>query len=617
MARRLVIVLPAYLLVSVACYWLAFLLRLDFEFSSEYRRVFLHSLPIVLSAKLLAFQLSGEWRCHLRYYTLRDLWWYAAAVAASAASLLVLNRFDVIGGPYPLPRSVIVIDAALQVLLFGMVRAAPRLYREMLHPAMSSRRRLRTLIYGDGREALDILRTVQSSNRKLVVVGLVSPCPELFGRIAGVPILRSELGWRALVERQRVSRVLVPSAVPGRTIRTIRAECEALGVEVHVIPGVEDIAGGRCSLGTREVSITELLRREPARLNEHEIRKYVAGRRVLVTGAAGSIGSELCRRVLEYHPASLTLLDQSELGIFTIEQEFRAKAGDAVELQPVIADIADRRWIDRVMSEYRPEVVFHAAAYKHVPLMEQNVHAAIHNNLLGTAGMVDLAAKHAVERFVLVSTDKAVRPTSVMGATKFLAERYLQAASQTAATRFITVRFGNVLNSTGSVIPTFRRQIEEGGPVTVTHPEMRRFFMTIPEASQLVLQAGALGESGDVFILEMGEPVRIVDLAKDLIRLSGRRYPEDIDIVFTGTRPGEKLYEELFYSSETGINKVHDKIFWARPEPIDAAEVRADLARLTTLLAAPPADATRALWQIVARHVEKAEQQRESLRSAA
>jgi FlaA1/EpsC-like NDP-sugar epimerase len=533
------------------------------------------------------------------------------AQGGAAAVLLGLNALRIVGSN-PLPRSVIIIDGLLQVLVYGMMRATPRWYREVLRPALSRQPRLRTLIYGDGGEGVDILKALQASGREFEVIGFVTTSPRHFGRIGGVPVHRPSAGWRQLVERLQAESVLVPSTVPGRTVRQIRSDCIGLNVNVHVIPAVEDITGGRCSLAARDVSVTELLRREPARLEADGIRHYLAGRRVLVTGAAGSIGSELCRALLAYEPAALVMVDQSELGIFTVEQEFRERADVATALCPVICDITKKRWLRAVLAEHRPHVVFHAAAYKHVPLMEKNVQAAVRNNVLGTKVVADLARAAGVERFVQVSTDKAVRPASVMGATKFLAERYIQAAAQNSRTRFITVRFGNVLNSTGSVIPTFRRQIATGGPVTVTHPEMRRFFMTIPEASQLVLQAGALGDSGDVFILEMGEPVRIVDLAMDMIRLSGRRYPDDVDIIFTGTRPGEKLNEELFYDSEDGAAKVHDKIVRAHRGRVDARELNADLRRLTSTLAGSPERTSRALWQIVARHVEQSERRQRS-----
>ncbi|MCA8989018.1 MAG: polysaccharide biosynthesis protein, partial [Planctomycetaceae bacterium] len=329
----------------------------------------------------------------------------------------------------------------------------------------------------------------------------------------------------------------------------------------------------------------------------------IRGKSVLVTGGAGSIGSELCRQILDFEPASLTIFDHSEFGIFQIEREFAQRTDCATQLRYVTASILDPDALENVFATEQPQLVFHAAAYKHVPLMQDNPYAAIRNNFFGTKAVVDAADAHGVERFVLVSTDKAVRPTSVMGATKLLAEKYLQAMSQKSETAFLTVRFGNVLNSVGSVVPTFRKQIEAGGPVTVTHEDMVRYFMTIPEAVQLVLQAGAIGDSGNVMILDMGEPVRIVDLAKDMIALSGLSYPDDIDIEFTGLRPGEKMYEELFYAHEQGAPRIHEKIFLGSGYAPTPAQIQTDLQSLQSTLRSSSDRISNTLWNIVNRYV--------------
>jgi len=345
------------------------------------------------------------------------------------------------------------------------------------------------------------------------------------------------------------------------------------------------------------------LRREPAQLDMAGIRGCVSGRCVLVTGAAGSIGSELCRQILALQPKSLVLIDQSESGIFAMEQEFASYPETQIALHYLIADVEDKQSMARAMNVHRPQLMFHAAAYKHVPLMESNPQEAIRNNVLGTKNVVDLADKFGVERFVLISTDKAVRPSNIMGATKLVAEKYLQAIADSSSTSFITVRFGNVLNSVGSVVPTFRRQILAGGPISVTHPDMVRYFMTIPEAVQLVLQAGAIGSSGDVLILDMGKPVKIVDLAKDMIGLSGLKCPDDIEIVFTGIRPGEKLYEELFYGSEEGDKQVHEKIFCASRNGVRIHDVHRHIDRLETALQAGNQKSAAVLHEIVAHYV--------------
>jgi FlaA1/EpsC-like NDP-sugar epimerase len=335
------------------------------------------------------------------------------------------------------------------------------------------------------------------------------------------------------------------------------------------------------------------------------ISGYITDKTVLVTGAAGSIGSECCRQIVDLKPKTLLLVDQSEFGMFQIEQELAARQLTDVQLVHVIADVNDQVTLGRVFGEYLPDLVFHAAAYKHVPLMEHNVQVAIRNNVLGTKSIVDLSDRFGVERFVMISTDKAVRPTSIMGSTKLVGEKYLQAIAAKSTTQFITVRFGNVLNSAGSVVPTFRRQILEGGPITVTHPDMTRFFMTIPEAVQLVLQAGAIGESGQVLILDMGEPVKIVDLAKDMISLSGLRYPEDIDIVFSGLRPGEKMYEELFYGNEKAAKKVHEKIFCAEREPIQSSAIKMHIHQLERASHGSLSEARDAIRSVVAEYVSE------------
>jgi FlaA1/EpsC-like NDP-sugar epimerase len=429
------------------------------------------------------------------------------------------------------------------------------------------------------------------------------------GLLGGVETFDGSGDLQAIIVQTRAEMVLLGSRLSGRTIREVSEVCRQAGVEAHVVPSVEEIPAGRFQLRLREITIDDLLRREPNQLDLQEIRESLAGRVVLVTGAAGSIGSEVCRQLLNFAPSKIVMLDQSEFGIFQLEQEFQElRRSVSTALPPMeflIEDITDEAALQRVFMVNRPAVVFHAAAYKHVPLMESNPQAAVRNNILGTKVLVDLADRFQVQRFVMISTDKAVRPTNVMGATKLIAEEYLFAVASRSRTRFITVRFGNVLNSAGSVVPTFRRQIELGGPVTVTDPEMQRYFMTIPEAVQLVLQSGAIGNGGDVLILDMGEPVRIVDLAKDMIRLSGQRYPEDIDIVFTGLRPGEKLYEELFYETEQNAVRVHEKIFRAPRERRNSEDVvQRELLLLERHLGSSREELREVLWQVAGRVVQ-------------
>jgi FlaA1/EpsC-like NDP-sugar epimerase len=368
-----------------------------------------------------------------------------------------------------------------------------------------------------------------------------------------------------VAERKRVKRVLITIAnASGQQIRRLTQLCRAAGLDTKIIPGIYEIVGEKVNLSRiRHIAIEDLLGREPVQLDEQIVGGAIRSRVVLVTGAGGSIGSELCRQVCRFGPERLVLVEQFENALFEIHREL-ASAFPHVPIEPRVADVCDARRMEQVFEATKPALVFHAAAHKHVPMMEWNPGEAVKNNVGGTRVVADLADRMGVERFVLISTDKAVNPSSVMGATKRVAEIYLQALSQRSRTRFVTVRFGNVLGSAGSVIPIFREQIAKGGPVTVTHPEMTRYFMTIPEASQLVLQAGAMGDGGEIFILDMGEPVRIVDLAHDLITLSGLKPNEDIEIRFSGIRPGEKLVEELATDSEHADKTKHPKVFIGR-----------------------------------------------------
>jgi FlaA1/EpsC-like NDP-sugar epimerase len=474
------------------------------------------------------------------------------------------------------------------------------------------------MVYGAGADAVSILRALRAASSEHDIVAFLDPdgSPERT-LISGVPVVNFHGNMARTAARFDAKHLFIPGCVSGRTVRDLYQLCQDVAVKAHVIPAIGEIVDGRVKLSIRDVTISDLLRREPAQLDTAGISGCITDKVVLVTGAAGSIGSELCRQIIGFHPTKLILVDQSEFGVFQVEQEFAAKPAGDVELFYVIADVNDQATLSRVFSEHQPDLVFHAAAYKHVPLMEENPQIAIRNNVLGTKSIVDLADRFGVDRFVLISTDKAVRPTSVMGSTKLVAEKYLQAVAATSKTQFITVRFGNVLNSAGSVVPTFRRQILAGGPLTVTHPEMTRFFMTIPEAVQLVLQAGAVGGSGQVLILDMGEPVKILDLARDMIALSGLRYPDDIDIVFTGLRPGEKMYEELFYGNEKHAQKVHAKIFCAEREPISQGTIKLEISRLERAILASRSEARNVLGQVIAGFVNEPADDSQPARKAA
>lgn len=402
------------------------------------------------------------------------------------------------------------------------------------------------------------------------------------------------------VEQYDIGQIIIaiPSASKCEMKRIIEL-CKSTKAKLKLIPILNDLIEGKVSINEiRDVEVEDLLGREPVTTDLHGIAGYVEGKTVLVTGAGGSIGSELCRQVARFRPDRLLLLGHGENSIYNIEMELR-RSFPGLALMPIIADIQDMARMDEVFGQYRPQVVFHAAAHKHVPLMERNPAAAIKNNVLGTKNVAQCASKYAAERFVLISTDKAVNPTNVMGATKRLAEMIVQSLSRNSQTVFAAVRFGNVLGSRGSVIPRFKEQIKQGGPVTVTHPDMVRYFMTIPEAVQLVIQAGALAQGGEVFILDMGKPVRIVDLAKDLIRLSGFEPDKDISIEFTGIREGEKLFEELLTDEEGISSTKHDRIYIGKPAVVDAAPLFAEIDRLHEIVMQQDLETFRTLLQLV------------------
>jgi FlaA1/EpsC-like NDP-sugar epimerase len=425
----------------------------------------------------------------------------------------------------------------------------------------------RTLLVGAGSAGLLVAKEAEARPQLGVLpVGFVDDDRTKIGTMVhGVPVLGTTSELPEIAHRIRADQVLVTMVdAPGSTVRRLVRSCNEIDLAVKIIPGIHEIVDGKVSLSrARDVAIDDLLGRDPVKLDESAISGDFGGKVVLVTGAGGSIGSELCRQLCRFGVKRLVLLEQAENALFEIHRELIAAYPD-LDIVPVIGDITDRARMEVVFQEHRPKVVLHAAAHKHVPMMEWNPGEAVKNNVFGTMCVADLAGEFRAERFVMISTDKAVNPTSIMGATKRVAELYIQSLSGKSTTRYVAVRFGNVLGSTGSVIPIFRQQIAKGGPVTVTHREMRRYFMTIPEASQLVIQAATMGKGGEIFILDMGEPVYVYDLAKDMIRLSGLKPGEDIEIQITGMRPGEKLFEELSVANEAAEKTYHPKIFVGR-----------------------------------------------------
>jgi FlaA1/EpsC-like NDP-sugar epimerase len=581
--KRLPVFLLDCLLISAA-YTFAYLCRFDFHIPAEHRGVLLSGLLVTLAVKPLVLLMSGMYRSLWRYASLQDMLVIFKAVSAASLltgfGLIVLREFE------QFSRTVFILDWVFLLFLLSGSRLVWRAYREaIVLPRLAGKAgsACRTLIVGAGQAGSLLLRDLsQHRNPEFEIVGLVDDDPMKHGMsLHGVRILGGCDRLPELVSDHHVEKVIIaiPSA-PSKVINNIIVSCEKMKVQFKKLPGLADILHGKVTVSQiRDVEIEDLLGREPAVLEEAAIRSYLADKRVLITGAAGSIGSELCRQVAQFEPYKVIVLDSAETPLFHLEMELVDSHPD-LRIVPVVGDVRNEKRMSAIFQEYSPQVVIHAAAYKHVPLMEYNPLEAIENNIQGSRVLADLADRFGVENFVMVSTDKAVNPTNVMGATKRAAELYIQALSQRSHTKYTTVRFGNVLGSNGSVIPLFKEQIRKGGPVVVTHPEITRYFMTIPEASQLVLQAACVGESGEISLLDMGEPVRIRELAEQLIRLSGLVPYKDVDIVFSGLRPGEKLYEELLLSGE-GIQPTrHEKIKVLRGQAPDHQRLVDQFARL-------------------------------------
>ncbi len=563
---RMSLIMAAHLALFVCAYVAAFMLRFDFDLSSEYVGVLANTLGLVVLVKLVVFYTAGQFSGWWRYVGLRDVLSMIKAAALSMVVFLAINYIFLEIRIFP--RSVYLLDFASTVLFVTGVRVAVRMYREWRSGTAPENFRgdlKRLLIVGAGDTGETLLREI-GKNRNLPFrpVALLDDDPRKHGlRIHDVPVVGKVDDIGRVVDVYDIQEVIIAAPSASRQqMRRLVALCQQTGIKPKVLPAVEAVLTTSFGLGAlREVAIEDLLGRKEVKLDEAAIGTYLQGKVVMITGAGGSIGSEICRQVCRFAPERIVMVEQAENPLFFIGRELKQTYGDSIEMVQVIADICDRDRMAKVFEEHHPEAVLHAAAHKHVPLMEQNPGEAVKNNFLGTRCMARLSAEFGVRSFVMISTDKAVNPTSVMGTTKRLAELYVQAMALHSQTQFIAVRFGNVLGSNGSVVPIFKEQIRRGGPVTVTHPEMTRYFMTIPEATQLVLQAASTGESGQVFVLDMGEPVRIVDLARDLISLSGLRPGDDVEIVFTGVRPGEKLFEELSLGDE-GIRKTaHEKIF--------------------------------------------------------
>lgn len=550
----------------------------------NYLSLLISYMPLTVVIYIVSFYLFNLYGRIWRYASATEL---IAIVIANIVASTVWYFISLYIGAV-LPRSLYVFTGLLLIFFIGGSRLSLRFYSYVMNKPKYSqiqRKKNKVLIIGAGDAGAMLLREIERyhiANRQ--VVGFIDDDKNKTGKILlGVKILGTRNNITRIAAIEHIDEIIIAMpSVKGKEIKAIINICKQTNCKLTILPGLYEIIEGIVNVNVnqlRPVDVEDLLGRDPVKLDTTAVKEYLAGKIVLITGAGGSIGSEIVRQVAKMQPKKLLLLGKGENSIYEITQELKINCPE-VKTVPIIADIRDKERIKAIMYYFKPQVVFHAAAHKHVPLMEYQPAEAVRNNILGTKVVADEAAAHNVETFVMISTDKAVNPTSVMGCTKRVAEMYVQSMNKNSGTRFVAVRFGNVLGSRGSVIPLFKKQIAKGGPVTVTHPDMKRYFMTIPEASQLVLQAGAMAKGGEVFVLDMGEPVRIYDLAKDLITLSGLIPDKDIEIKITGLRPGEKLFEELL-SAEDGTEKTtHKKIFTARIKEIDKAGLDREISKI-------------------------------------
>lgn len=559
------------MLAWLGAYWLRFNLTLP---PQKYVDAALEALPIVLVVQAIVFSRLGLYRGVWRFASVPDLIRISKAVLLGV--LLISVTLHLYTRLLWVPRSVL----PLYVLLLGLFLSGPRLiYRMWKDQGVMMKAGQRALVVGAGRAAELLVRDLlRERAAQFYPVVLVDDDPGKKGsEIHGVRVRGGCEKIPELIEAFDVEIILIalPSA-SDREMRRIVGILEGAGIPFLTLPSVQNMLSDQMFGNLREVSIEDLLGRTPILLERSAVRETVTGARILVTGGGGSIGSELCRQIARYAPAELTIFEQCEFNLYRIEQAL-LKEWPELKLNAILGDVTDPSAVRHAVQSGMPDVIFHAAAYKHVPLLQGQVRQAVRNNVLGTRMMAEAALSFGVKEFVLISTDKAVRPTNVMGATKRAAEKLVQALNNLGETRFITVRFGNVLDSAGSVVPLFREQIRMGGPVTVTHPDVTRYFMTIPEACQLILQAAAVGQGGEIFVLDMGEPILIRYLAEQMIRLSGKRVGQDVEIKFVGLRPGEKLTEELFLEDEKPMPTPHSKLLLARSVAQDVDEIRAQV----------------------------------------
>lgn len=563
---RIPILVVGHILIFCLIYWFALFVRFDKFIPDNPQH--LQFLPLVIGIKVIVFYLLQTFHGWWRYVTFNDLVTLANATAVSIGIFFLIDFFFI---PDQISRAAILIDGAFTIAVMSMLRSAWRLWDEQLsNLTPGSVKRKRALLVGADFESAKLAHLINSrSGLEFKIAGLLSIDRTKPIRYSDLRVVGHVDEISEHCKTLRIETVYVPSGkLAAKELRDLIDLVTEHGIQINVVPSMMSLLEGGSQIPIREVSFEDLLRRPPVNLDQEAISEMIHGKTILVTGAGGSIGSELCRQLIKFTPDKMILLGRGENRIYHIQRELGPVAGET-ELVMALTSITDERRMNNIFDTYRPDVVFHAAAHKHVPMTEQNIGEAVINNVFGTKVVADVCDAYNVKHCVMISTDKAVNPTSIMGCTKQLAERYCLALGKNSKTRFMVSRFGNVLGSEGSVVPLFKEQIRRGGPITITDPRMTRFFMTIPEAAQLVIQAGSMGQGGEIFVLEMGEPVKIVDLARDLIRLAGLP-ANSVDIKFTGIRQGEKLYEELFYySSEKSLPTEHAKILTALHRPFD------------------------------------------------
>ena len=583
---------------------LAYIIRFEGILDAQNIDSLLTCLGILVPVQFFMLLAVAGVRSSIRGLTLRDLWQLIFGVTmglAVAAPVAIVTQASI-------PRSIWVIDWFIAISLLGGLRGAACEISDFVR-----RRSLgtasRVLLVGTCPSSEAVVRAIQSDisqKEHRVVVGMIAKESDrnLVGRsTGGISVLGTTKNITRIIDKYKIDEVMLLSQTfLGSEVAELQKQCAATGCTATIIPAIHTLISGKVHMQPRPIDIADLLGRQAVETDTDGLTRWLCNKTIMVTGASGSIGSELCRQLIKHGPENLIVLDRSETGLFWIERELN-DVHSSTAIVPSVTDITDANRVSHVFAEHRPDIVFHAAAYKHVPLMEQHPGEAIKNIPLATSILARAADKHDVETFVMISTDKAVNPTSVMGCCKRVAEMLVQLIADESKTQFSTVRFGNVLNSAGSVVPVFREQILRGGPITVTHPDIERYFMTIPEAARLVIQAGLLGNGGEVFVLDMGEPIRIADLAHDMVRLSNLEVGRDIEIRYTGLRPGEKLYEELFTEHEKLLDTAHPKIYSAEIKAVGIENTDAVIEQLTTVLHRPADEVRTLLHQFVPEYV--------------